>query len=327
MSRLCLYYREPPEEDRLIPGDRYVRPYLRKLLRGESPPGGVEMVFLNLCKGLDQAGIPYEVNLPFDLLRPDDRVGVLGRGRYSLNGYDQPNPIVAGIGLMTHPSQWPDLCDDYPVVRYLQHSEWANDMYRPYFGDDTCEIWPVGLDTEEWCPDESTQKTVDVLIYDKIHWNREDLVPRFLDPIGQKLDALDVRTKTIRYGSYTPDEYKKALQRSHSMLFLAEHESQGLACQEALSSNVPVLAWDPGQCLDPNRFAWGEAHIPATSVPYWDQRCGMTFSDLDDFKQRVEEFWRRLNEGQFSPREYMLETLTLEACAKRFVDIVEEAYE
>lgn len=298
---------------------------MRRLIRGESPPGGIEMVFLNLCKGLDAAGIPYEVNLPFDQLRPSDRVGVLGRGRHSLEGYNQPNPIVAGIGLMTHPSQWPDLCDEYPVVRYLQHSEWANDMYRPYFGDDTCEVWPVGIDTKEWCPATSVQKSTDILIYDKIRWNREDLVPQFIGPIKQKLDELDVRTETIRYGSYTPDEYRGALKRSRSMLFLVEHESQGLACQEALSSNVPIFAWDPGQCLDPNRFAWGTPHIPASSVPYWDKRCGMTFSDLDDFERNVVKFWRRVNERQFSPREYILETLTLERCARKFVDIVEEA--
>jgi glycosyltransferase involved in cell wall biosynthesis len=283
------------------------------------------MVFRNLCKGLDKAGIPYEVNIPFHQLRPNDRVGVLGRGHYSLEGYDQSNPIVAGIGLMTHPSQWPDLCEEYPVVRYLQHSEWANDMYRPYFGDDVCEIWPVGIDTEEWCPDATVQKTVDVLIYDKIRWNRADLVPRFLDPIKQKLKALGVKTKTIRYGSYTPDEYRRALKRSHSMLFLSEHESQGLACQEALSSNVPVFAWDPGQCLDPNRFAWGSPHIPATSVPYWDERCGMKFSDLDDFERNVATFWEHVNGKQFSPREYIVDNLTLEGCARHYVSIIEEA--
>ena len=304
-----------------------MRPYLRKIIRGDSPPGGVDMVFINLCKGLDKMGVSYEVNLPFNQLRLKDQVGILGRGKYSLQGYDRPNPIVAGIGLMTHPSQWPSLCEEYPVVRYLQHSEWSNNMYRPFFGDAICEIWPVGINTKRWAPKTSVQNTVDVLIYDKIHWNRQDLVPNFINPIKKKLNTLGVKTETIRYGSYKPDEYESALRRSHSMLFLAEHESQGLAYQEALSSGVPVFAWDPGQCLDPNRFAWGEAHIPATSVPYWDQRCGMTFSDLDDFEKKIEDFWQRVREGQFSPREYILETLTLEKCAKRFVDIIEEVNE
>ena len=30
------------------------------------------------------------------------------------------------------------------------------------------------------------------------------------------------------------------------MIFLCEHETQGIAYQQALSRNVPILAWDRG---------------------------------------------------------------------------------
>ena len=99
-------YRTPSQADR-VPGERWVRPLVRRIIRGKPRLGGM------------------------DKLKADDRVGVLGRGRYSLQGYDRPNPIVAGIALMTHPSEWPTSCEDYPVKRYLQHSAWANDEYRP----------------------------------------------------------------------------------------------------------------------------------------------------------------------------------------------------
>src|ERR1700732_5033643 len=128
MSRICLYYRPFPESDRWLPGDRYMRPWLRRLARGKPRPSGVDKVFVNLCLGLDRLDIPYHVNLPFKALNFEDHVGVLGCGRQSLEGYDYPIPIVAGIGLMTYPTEWPSLCDDYPVVFYLQHSEWANDV-------------------------------------------------------------------------------------------------------------------------------------------------------------------------------------------------------
>jgi hypothetical protein len=104
MSRICLYYRTPPETDRWVPGDHWVRPLARRIIRGKPRPSGIEKVFHNLCLGLDRLGVEYFVNLPFKELKSDDRVGVLGRGRYSLQGYDRPNPIVAGIALMTHPS-------------------------------------------------------------------------------------------------------------------------------------------------------------------------------------------------------------------------------
>src|SRR5918912_1503345 len=166
MSRLCLYYVPEPARDRWVPGDRYVRPLVRRVVRGAQRPGGLDKVFINLCLGLDKLNIEYKVNLPFKQLRRDDRVGVLGLGRTCLNGYHQSNSIVAGVGLMTHPSEWPTLCEDYPVVKYLQHSAWANNVYKPYFGS-RCGIWPVGINTEEWLPAEPSGKSIDFLIYDK----------------------------------------------------------------------------------------------------------------------------------------------------------------
>ena len=123
-------YRTPSQADR-VPGERWVRPLVRRIIRGKPRLGGVDKVFHNLCLGLDRLDVEYFANLPFKELKSDDRVGVLGRGRYSLQGYDRPNSIVAGIALMTHPSEWPTSCEDYPVKRYLQHSAWANDEYRP----------------------------------------------------------------------------------------------------------------------------------------------------------------------------------------------------
>src|SRR5689334_13559645 len=105
MSRICLYFRIEPERDRWLPGDRYIRPWVRRLLRGPGPLGGVDKVFANLCLGFDRLRIPYEINLPFFDLRDGDRLGVLGRGRYALQGYNRAIPIVAGIGLVTHPSE------------------------------------------------------------------------------------------------------------------------------------------------------------------------------------------------------------------------------
>lgn len=322
MSRLCLYYRPLPEVDRWVAGDRFVRPILRRLLRGRPRMGGVDKVFHNLCLGLDRLGYHYEVNLPFHQLRPDDYVGVLGRGRLCLEGYQAPNPIVAGIGLMTHPSEWPTLCQEFPVHVYLQHSEWANNLYVPYYGKDRCKIWPVGIDTEFWNSDIYISKTVDVLLYNKVMWRKEERERSFVTPIRQHLTELGFTVEEIRYGSYSPAQYFSALLRSRAMIFLCEHESQGLAYQEALSTGVPILAWDQGWCLDPNRFAWGKPHIPATSVPYWDERCGMKFKDLEDFQHTFPQFWEQVKQRNFRPREYILENLTLEQCAVDYTELL-----
>ena len=323
MGRVCLRYTAEPERDRWVKGDRYLRPLLRRALRGRRRPGGLDKVFLNLCLGLDRLGVEYVVNLPFDRLRPDDCLGVLGRGRACLEGYDRPNPIVAGIGLMTHPSEWPTLCEEYPVVRYLQHSAWANEIYVPYFGS-RCAVWPVGIDTEAWRPDPSAAKTIDFLVYDKIHWDRERMVPALLEPIRDFLRERALSYGEVRYGAYRPDEYRTLLRQCRAMIFLCEHESQGIAYQEALSSGVPILAWDQGRFLDPNRVAWGQPEIPATSVPYWDERCGVKFLGADDFPAKLGEFLDGLRAGRFAPRDYILEHLTLEQCARAYLALLDE---
>jgi hypothetical protein len=321
MNRICLYYIREPERDRWFKGDRYLRSVVRRLVRGAPRPGGVDQVFLNLCLGLDKLGIKYEVNLPFSQLRDGDRVGILGRGINCLNGYNKTNLIVAGIGLMTHPSEWSRLCDEYPVVKYLQHSEWANQVYKPYFGD-RCTVWPVGIDTDLWQPFQNPLKSVDFLIYNKVRWEREQHEMDLLRPIRQLLKQKNLSFEEIRYGAYTPKDYQQALSRCCAMIFLCEHESQGLAYQQALASDLPILAWDQGQCLDPNRFGWGSPHIPATSVPYWSDRCGVKFANISEFAARLDEFTQKLNALEFAPREYILENLTLEKCAQKFLTIM-----
>jgi glycosyltransferase involved in cell wall biosynthesis len=324
VSRVCLYYRLEAERDRWLPGDRYVRPTARRIVHGRPRADAIGKVFRNLCSGLDRLGISYKVNLPFDRLLPDDRIGVIGKGRASLAGYDRPNPIVAGIGLMTHPSEWPSLCEDYPVVAYLQHSEWASEVYKPYFGD-RCRVWPVGIDTDNWRPTGDAAKSVDCLIYDKIHWQRELRVKQLLDPIRCALQHRGLSYVELRYGEYDEATYKSALRRCRLMVFLCEHESQGLAYQECLASDVPILAWDHGWYLDPNRLAWGQPDIPATSVPYFDARCGLRFRDAGEFNERLGEFLDLAHSGAFAPRQYVIENLTLEKCSRHFLEILDEA--
>lgn len=65
MSRLCLYYVLPQETDRWFAGDRFVRPVIRRLVRGKPRPGGVDKVFLNLKAGLEKLGVPLRINPPF----------------------------------------------------------------------------------------------------------------------------------------------------------------------------------------------------------------------------------------------------------------------
>ena len=209
-------------------------------------------------------------------------------------------------------------------MRYLQHSEWANTIYKPYFGN-RCGVWPVGIDTSTYAPN-STIKDLDVLLYDKVQWNRPKHDRTLVQPIRDSLTRRKLKFAELRYGKYTDVEYRQLLARSRTMIFLCEHESQGLAYQECLSCDVPILAWDQGWWLDPNRFRWGTPNVPASSVPFFDTRCGEKFKEFADFEHKLDVFLNRLRRQEFEPRNYILKNLSLEQCSQRFLGILEDAH-
>ena len=318
---LFLFYEEG-EPDRWLPLDRYPRAALRRLLRGPRQPGGHTRVFLNLCAGLDRLGVPYRVNDYAGLRRhPGEVACVIGKPPV-LAKIPRGTPILFGAAGYDHPLDRPTLFADHDVRGVLVPCEWARLMFEPYWGDKV-HVWPVGIDTDGWRPAPGTAKDIDVLVYDKIrcHLARDHAAVR--DPILRDLAARGLRVATIRYGHYREERFRGLLARSRAMVFLCEHETQGIALQQALSCDVPVFAWDAGGLWQdtnyhPHRVRFG----PVTSVPYWDDRCGRKFADAASFSAGFARFWSGVLQGEFSPRAYVTENLTLEAGARAYLELV-----
>ena len=168
-------------------------------------------------------------------------------------------------------------------------------------------------------------ESVDVLIYDKVRWRRDELESSLLTPVRDALRARGLTFRELRYGYYQPNELKAALADCRAAIFLCEHETQGLAYQQMLASNVPVLAWDRGgPWQDPTYFPDRVQFSPVTSVPYWDDRCGDRFADVPEMESKLDSFLERVRSGQFAPRDYVLEHLTLDTCARRYVELARE---
>ena len=195
-------------------------------------------------------------------------------------------------------------------------------MCRLYWGD-AVEAWPVGIDTDLWRPAEGTRKIVDVLLYDKVRWEHDRYETSLIEPIRAALTKNRRSFREIRYGSYREEEFHMALDQCRTMIFLCEHETQGIAYQQALSCGVPIMAWDRGgPWKDPAFFPHRIEFEPVTSVPYWDERCGVRFAHFSDFEAKWASFWRDAAADCFHPRDYVLENLTLEKCARDYLEIV-----
>lgn len=320
---LNLFYEEP-DDDRWLPFDRYPRRIVRRLVRGERRPGGHTRVFLNLCAGLDRIGTPYRVNdYRYARRNPSARVCIVGKP-HVLDAVPWKNPILFGAAGYSHPVDDPHLLERLPVRRILVPGPWMKAMCQPYWGA-AVESWPVGIDTDIWRPSAPGKKAIDVLLYDKVRWDHDAFETSLIEPIRLVLREQGRSFMEIRYGSYREEDFLNALSRCRTMIFLCEHETQGIAYQQALSCDVPILAWDRGGTWrDPAYFPDKVNFEPVTSVPYWDERCGQCFPDTSSFGTQWKVFWESANAGRFTPREYVLENLTLESCAREYLRIVRE---
>jgi hypothetical protein len=319
-----VFYSEP-DRDRWLPFDRYPRRIVRRLVRGRRVPGGQERVFLNLCQGLDQLGVPYLRNdLSQARAHPEQICCILGK-RHVLDEFKLGNPLMVGPCCFSHPIDAPDLAKRPAVRRILVPGEWMRVMCAPIWGDKT-HAWPVGIDTELWSPQTNVPKAFDFLLYNKIRWDHAAREASLLAPIRSTLQGRGLTFAEIKYGSYKPDQYRDLLARARAMIFVCEHETQGIAYQEALSSGVPILAWDHGGAwLDPEYFPDRVRFAPVSSVPYWDAVCGEKFADSSAFPGALDRFQANVATGGYHPRDYILTHLELKAAALAFLGHAEAA--
>lgn len=311
LGRDVLLFFEDRDRDTFVKGDRRFRRRLRKgvaLFRpNRQRVSGFEMSFKLLQQGLAAVGQRVHLN-DFALARrnPEFPIGLCGYS-HVLQHRRLPNPAVLGPGLFDHPLQDLALFDDPRNVSYLVLCTWMRDLFARWYEGDHLFLWFGGIDVADW-PEARQNGDIDVLVYDKIRWNRDTLVPALREPLLDELRRRGLTFEIVRYGQYTLGAYKKLLKRSKAMLFLCEHETQGMAYQEALASNVPVIAWDQGLWLDPNRRMWEPLDVPATSVPYFAAQCGERFKGLDDFFPTLDRFLAKLS--TYAPRAWVAENLT-----------------
>ena len=321
MDKINIFYQEP-DNDRWFKYDRYLRSIVRKIVRGPSRPGGQMMVAINLLKGLDKLGIQYRFNdFAYAKRNPNKLIGVIGKSNLIFENKFK-NPILFGASIFSHPLECPDLFNIYPnIKKILVPGPWIKAAFDEYYGDENVIAWPTGIDTYHW--NESIKDDIpefDFLIYDKVMWNYENTEHELINPIREILNSRNLTFETIRYGFYEPDDLKKKVARCKSVIFLCEHETQGIACQQISATNTPILAWDKGgYWQDPEYYPDRVKFTPVSSVPYWHEKCGEKFTNLLDFSGKLDLFTSK--KSNYQPASYIENTLSLEKCALDYANI------
>jgi glycosyltransferase involved in cell wall biosynthesis len=197
-----------------------------------------------------------------------------------------------------------------PNAIYIQPSEWAAQAWRdsPFCKNIDVRVVPFAVDINRFCEVRPIQERNQVFIYYK---NRS---PNDINYALSVLQKHGIGCVLFQYGKYNETEYLSYLQQSSFGIWIDAHESQGFALEEALSCGVPLLVWSIKSMNQEYRSSYPD--IKATTVPYWDDRCGEVFFDESELESKLGLFLSKLE--SYKPRDYIVEHLSPDVCEKKW---------
>jgi len=217
-----------------------------------------------------------------------------------------------------HFSVFPDhkmnlINNKYANAIYIQPSKWAADVWiNMGVKHIPIKYLPFAVNTNLFSPKISNQKN-NVFIYFKSRKIDElNFLKNFLKHKNIEYRIFDYRNK------YQESDYLDYLKKSKYGIWLGRHESQGFALEEALSCNVPLLVWNTKTMNQEYRSSYGA--IPCTTIPYWDEKCGEYFYDINELDIKYDTFISKLN--TYQPRQFILENLSVEKCSEKLVNLI-----
>lgn len=200
-------------------------------------------------------------------------------------------------------------------VIYIQPSEWAAKVWEinPFCNNIKIGVLPFGVDTNKFSQTKQITDRNKVFIYFK-NRNPEELIL-----IENFLNNKNIPYVIFSYKNrYNEQDYINYLQNSKFGIWLGSHESQGFALQEALSCNVPLLVWNVKSMNQEYGSTYDD--IPATTIFYWDERCGEYFYNFDELENTLNTFISKIE--TYKPREYILENLSIKKCEEKLNDLI-----
>ena len=326
-ARLRLFYEEP-DPDRWFPFDRYPRRVIRALVRGETQPRGTMRAFLNLVDGLDRIGAPYRINV-MRALRAATLVlwPVCSANPHVLDKIPRQSPCALWH-LDLQPSETTILaCPAQRDIRQvLVPSEWVCRMFEQGLARDLVSVWPVGIDTDRWKSGTGLgQETSMSSSTTRSRGSASITSARLSEPLLCRAEA------SRAFGSRpcaTVTIARKRCSRSASdagpwsiLVGTRRRESPHSRCSRRACRCSPGMKADSGKIrsIFPRRR---EVRAGDFGTRIGTTRCGVKFRGGDDLLDAFDVFWKGVEAAAFSPRDMVVERLTLERCATEYVALV-----
>ena len=257
-------------------------------------------VIQNLCQSLEDCGIKYATNTE----------------EYKHNFFLHWDPYQVEVykkiknkeSLLVGPQMWPFAPEFKELTEYgkiVAPSWWVKNKLEKYFNVTKCLTWPVAI-----YPPDNQYPLIrdDCLIYHK-NRSQEDL-----DYIKELLERRRLSYTQLQYGSYTQDNFRRALASVKFCVIIDNTESQGIAIQEMMGAGKPLFVWDT-----PVWDHMGQEYaVPASSVPYWDAMCGEKVIEKDALDLSLDNFLGKI--FTYTPKDFIDRELSPQATVKILTD-------
>lgn len=278
--------------------------------------GGHQALRKNLVKGLDYAGVEFE--LSNRIRNNQNNIGLLA-GKELLRQLtrfktQKPRHIVVGPNLFITPKGFETELQSELVRKVVVPSKWVADLWARELPEISHKIvtWAVGIDFNYWIPLKTKRDNINnkVVIYVKC----QDYL--LIDRVKSRLEQNGFSCVVTTYGMYSENDYLEQLQSSVALVYIGKSESQGIALLEAWATNVPTFVYNYNEVVT-IQTEFGVIDLPKNSyspAPYLNDKRGLFWSDLNE----LESYLRDLE--IYEPRENS-RIFSAEICALNYVKL------
>jgi hypothetical protein len=238
----------------------------------------------SLVHGLKRAKIPYSLNCPYKEIAPKDFIVCLS-GISSLKSLitwksegGSSNPLFVGPNTMVRSNEFDCILANPLIDQVIVPSKWIEKAYiedLPLL-EKKISIWAAGVDVDYWKPTHKRREKI--LLYLK-----NDII----DVPEEYLKTLPSDVIKIRYGSYSHEELKAALDQSFCCIYLSKCESQGLALAQMWSMGCKTYVYKP-----PALVIGEKTYNEFSTAPYLVEQVGEEWTGLLELKSKIESMVR-----------------------------------
>ena len=201
---------------------------------------------------------------------------------------------------------------------YIQPSQPSVDTWQKEFNFKALPMKATafGVDTQRFIGnDKSTRNNI------VVYYKSRD--PKEIDVLIKFLNFKNLKYKIFSYQQkYSEEDFLSYIKTCKYGIVLGRHESQGFAIEEMLSCDVPLLVW--GVTLRKQEYPYRNEYIHIKSnvstVPYWSSECGELFYNYTELENSYNKFISNIE--KYKPRQFILDNLSIEACSKRWNELL-----